>query len=86
MSVNHPLAVFLATEAEPLSAHTTTCDSPVYDPATQLQGNWNGVTNPLEVLCSDAHTGEPSTQSHTIDFTLRIVTETSAFRSPGLRL
>lgn len=68
MSVNHPLAVFLGTEAEPLSAHTTTCDFPVYDPATQLQGNWNGVTNPLEVLCSDAHTGEPSTQSHTTSF------------------
>jgi len=67
MSTHHPLAVFLATEAEPVNGKAT-CDFPGYDPATQLQGNWNGITNHLEVLCSDAHTGEPSTQSHTTSF------------------
>jgi hypothetical protein len=66
MSAHHPLAVFLATEAQPLE--TQAYDFPGYDPATQLQGNWNGIANHLEVLCSDAHTGEPSTQSHTTSF------------------
>jgi len=68
MSTHHPLAVFLATEAEPVTARQMTCDFPGYDPTTQLQGNWNDITNHLEILCSDANTGEPSTQSHTCTY------------------
>lgn len=69
MSAQHPLAVFVATEAEPLLfTGQISSGFPGYDPLTQLQGNWNDVTNHLEVLCSDANTGEPSTVSHTTSY------------------
>ena len=69
MSAQHPLAVFVATEAEPFIANgQASSELPEYDPLTQLQGNWDGVANHLEILCSDPMTGEPSTKSHTTTF------------------
>jgi len=66
MSAQHPLAVFVATESEPLPASgQVSFGFPGYDPLTQLQENWIDVTNHLEILCSDPNTGEPSTKSHT---------------------
>jgi hypothetical protein len=64
MSAQHPLAVFLATESEPLAVSASSA-FPGYDPTTQLQMNWNRLSDHLEILCSAPVTGDPGTESAT---------------------
>ena len=50
MSAQHPLAVLGHRGRAVYSQWPSVSELPEYDPLTQLQGNWDGVANHLEIL------------------------------------